>query len=202
MLQLEEDMDVVGEASTAKDGLDLLRHTPCDVALVDLKLPDHDGIWLTRRAREEFPQLRSLILTMHREDELIMEAIEAGARGYVLKTAANRELLDAIRTVGTGGLYLHHEVVGTVMGELHNRRSSTQTPSNGALSDREMEIIRGLADGRSNQQLADQLHLSLSTIKAQLRDLFARFSVTDRTQLVVEAMRRGLIDAPRPEPRL
>ena len=184
LLATQDEYVVVGEASTATEGLKTAEHQPCDLVLIDYHLPDKDGPWLVAKVREKFPALNTLVVSQFIEPARVRRAMDAGSNGYVVKSAEEADLLLALKVVSSGGIYVHPAVAPTFL--------RTNQPE--SLSARERETIQLVVDGHSNQQIADQLHVSLGTVKRELSALYERLSVSDRTQLATEAIARGLVD--------
>lgn len=170
---------VVGEAGSAEEGLELLRTTVCDLVIMDLNLPGQSGTLCTERIRELYPSLPVLILSLHTQRSVVLDALRAGARGFVAKGSSVEELRAAVKTLAAGGSYFDAfsapSVLALIRGELSNEMG---------LSLREDQILRLVCQGKSNQDIAEAMSLSLSSIKIHLRELFSRFEVSDRRALV------------------
>jgi DNA-binding NarL/FixJ family response regulator len=195
LLEKDSEVVVVAMAGTAQEGLTKAIGSNVQVAIIDLSLPDHDGIWLLQQIRLKRPDLPVIILSMHSDQETVVKALGEGAAGYLTKSADSAEVLNAIRAVHRGGSYLQPQVAHFLLGALRNK-GRTAPPAE--LSDREQEILRRVAEGQSNRHIAEELFVSPSTVKAQLRGLFRELQVSTRTEVVVEAMRRGLIQRAQP----
>lgn len=182
LLASQPGLSVVAEAADAVSGLDAVHRFRCDLIVLDYNLPDHDGIWFIEKVRQGFAKLPILVLSQFLESAKVRRILETGAFGYVVKSAEEIDLLAAITTVGQGGLYVHHAVAEAA---LWSRESEEP------LSERERAIISLLVAGVSNKEMADCLNVSLGTVKRDLSVLFERFSVSDRTQLLSEAIRQG-----------
>lgn len=189
LLDAADDVTVVG---TARDGEELvalaLDHRP-ELVVTDLRMPVLDGIGATARIREALPDTRVLVLTTYDTDDGILAAIEAGASGYLLKAAPEAELLAAIRSVAGGEVVLAPRVAALLVG----RVAKAQAPSMPALSRREVEVLRLVAAGRSNREVAAELFLGEATVKTHLQHVFTKLDVDDRTHAVTRAMELGLI---------
>ncbi|WP_228026508.1 MULTISPECIES: response regulator transcription factor [Thermogemmatispora] len=196
LLELEPDLKVVGEAADGQEALRVIRQLSPDVVLLDISMPQLDGLALTRQLTEEQPQVAIIILTMHRQHPQVLRAIKNGARGYLLKSASSQELIRAIRTVHAGGALIEPELTGTVLAEL--RRLSQQPGAPGAptlndLTEKEIEIIRYVARGMSNREIATQLSYSEKTVKNYLSVIFQKLGIRDRTQAAIFGLRQGLL---------
>jgi DNA-binding NarL/FixJ family response regulator len=185
LLATQSEYRVVAEASNARAGLEAVQRHGCDLVLIDYHLPDEDGPWLVAKLRHMYPDLATLVVSQFTEPERVRKAVDSGCNGYVVKSAEERDLLTALRVVAAGGIYIHPTVAPIFL-----RLDDTLV-----LSDRERETIQLLTDGLSNQQMADRLNVSLGTVKRDLSQLYDRLAVSDRTQLVTEAIARGLAES-------
>ncbi|MBV8423582.1 MAG: response regulator transcription factor [Candidatus Eremiobacteraeota bacterium] len=186
------EFDVVVEAADGKAGLDEILRARPDVAVLDIGLPGMDGIELTRRLRSEMRDLRIVILTMHDIDKEILAALAAGADAYVVKASDASNLIVAVRVVADGGAYFDPQIAHVVL--RHFGSPSPAPPSaDNPLTPREMDILRLVADGVGNAEIAQRLYLGLGTVKGHIRDILEKLSASDRTQAAVTALRRGLI---------
>lgn len=199
MLASEEDLEVVGEAGDGEEALALCRKLRPDLVLMDVSMPGMDGIAATRTIKAEFPKTGVLVLTAHAKEDLLLEAIRAGAAGYVLKTARPAELIGAIRGTLAGESPVDQELVMKLVRRLAGegrRRAEPRHRSNSSpsLTPRELEVLRCLTEGKTNRQISEGLHLSLSTVKRHLERIIAKLEVSDRTQAAVKAVELGLTD--------
>lgn len=185
-------IDVVGEAEDGPSGLAAVERARPHVAVVDIGLAGIDGIELTRRIRAALPETRVVILTMHDLDEEILAALAAGADAYCVKASDPAGLLIAVRAVAEGGAYFDPNVAHVVLRALGTSAPPAR-PKDSPLTPRELEILRLVADGTGNQEIAETLHLGLGTVKGHIRDILEKMSANDRTQAAVIALRRGLI---------
>lgn len=204
ILSREEDMEVVGEASTGSEALRLCRNLRPELVLMDVEMPEMDGLSATRQLKEELPTISVLILTAHDNPDYMLEAVQAGAAGFLLKESALQHVASAVRTLMNGEPLLDQELAVRLL-----RRLSPQVEEAGsreaqvdeelrakmleALTDRELEILDLLSSGMSNQQIAQQLFLSLSTVKTHVHRIISKLEVSDRTQAAVRAIRLGLV---------
>jgi DNA-binding NarL/FixJ family response regulator len=186
MLGAEPDFDVVGEATTGAQAIDLADRLRPDVVLMDLRMPEIDGVAATVRIRERHPNVHVLVLTTYDTDADILKAIEAGATGYLLKDATRDELVRAVRAAATGASVLTPSVASRLMDRL-------RAPRQEALSAREIEILEHVARGRTNKEIAAALFISEATVKTHLLHIFAKLDVQDRTQAVTVALDRGVL---------
>jgi|SRR5690242_10308000 two-component system, NarL family, response regulator DevR len=184
-------IDVVGEAGTAVDALRVVRQLTPDVVLLDVELSDGDGLTALPELRRAAPQASVLIVTMHSERALLQRAIEAGAAGYVLKGVGRRELLSAVRAVRAGGSV----VDPTLLRELADTSARDAAPLAGeTLSSVELDVLRAIADGLTNRQIAERMRWSVATAKKYVQRVLEKMAATDRTQAAVTALRARLLD--------
>lgn len=183
-------LHVVGEAPDGPSGLEVISKLRPDVAVIDLGLPGMDGIELTRRVRAASPQTRILILTMHDLESEVLAALAAGADAYALKISPTETIVAAVRIAAEGGAYFDPQIAGAVL-----RHFGTQTPvpTDSPLTPRETDVLRLIADGRANTEIAEQLHIGLGTVKGHVRDILEKLAAGDRAQAAAIALRRRLI---------
>jgi DNA-binding NarL/FixJ family response regulator len=186
MLGADPDFDVVGEATTGAQAIELADRLRPDVVLMDLRMPEVDGATATARIRERQPGVHVLVLTTYDTDADILKAIEAGATGYLLKDTTRDELVHAVRAAASGASVLAPAVAARLMGRL-------RAPGQDALSAREVEILAHVARGRTNKEIGAALFISEATVKTHLLHIFAKLEVQDRTQAVTVALDRGLL---------
>jgi len=194
LLELETDMRVVDEADEGFEALRRIRRARPDVVLMDIHMPVIDGLAVTRQIAHEFPALPVIMLTMRHEQQQVIQAISSGAKGYLLKSASSQEVVQAIRIVSQGGVYIEPTLTGAIVSEV--RRLSANTPggqSLNALSEKEIEILRCVALGMSNKEIADRLAYAEKTVKNYLSVIFQKLALRDRTQAAIFALRQGLL---------
>jgi two-component system, NarL family, response regulator LiaR len=184
--------DVVGEADDGLQGWREVETQAPDVAVVDVGLPGMDGIELTRRIREARPQTRIVILTMHDLETEVLAALAAGADAYCVKSGDPIGVITAVRTAAEGGAYFDPAVAHVVLRQAGGE-TAAKPPALSPLSRRETEILRLIADGVGNAEIAQRLSLGLGTVKGHIRDILEKLVAADRTQAAVLALRRGLI---------
>ena len=184
MLEDRGDMIVVGEARDGAEAVEKFRALKPDVTLMDLQMPGMNGLEAIIAIRAEFPDARILVLTTYAGDVQAVRALKAGATGYLLKSSIRTEMIDAIHNVHRGRRHVHGDVAAEIA--LHVVDES--------LSDREADVLRLVAIGKANKEIARAMSLSEETVKAHLKSIFAKLDVTDRTHAVTVAARRGIIE--------
>lgn len=194
LLSEEPDFEVVGTAGDGAAALTLAESTTPDVIIMDLVMPGLDGIEATRRIHRLNPDARVLVLTTFADDQRVREAIQAGATGYLLKDILKADLLRALRDAAVGRPSLHPEVQQHLMREIAGKTSSSekQTLPHTSLTEREIGILRLIAEGRSNKEIAAALYLTEGTIKGYVSTIFDKLGVEDRTQAALYAVKHGL----------
>jgi DNA-binding NarL/FixJ family response regulator len=196
LLELEPDLEIVGEAKEGKAALAAYEELQPDVVLMDVRMPEMDGVEATWRLRERWPEARIIILTTFDDDEYVFEGLRAGARGYLLKDVSGHDLAEAVRTVASGGALIEPSVARKVVAEFA-RLAPPARPTDAALpeplSDRELEIIRLMAQGLSNREIAVRLSLAQGTIKNYVTGILQKLGARDRTQAALRAREMGLI---------
>ena len=191
MLGRESDFAVVGEAQNGLEAVDKTRELKPDIVLMDLRMPELDGVEAMRRIREENLEVNFLVLTTYDTDEYIFHAIEVGAKGYLLKDASREELFQAVRAVHRGESLIQPGVAARVLDRL--AELSRQASSTELLSGREVEVLQLMAGGAANKEIAASLTLSESTVKTHVSNIFGKLEVNDRTGAVTKAMQKGII---------
>ena len=191
MLKKEPDFKMVGEASNGLEAIEKARELSPDVVLMDLRMPEMDGVEAISRIKAEKPEVKFIILTTYSDDEYIFKGIAAGARAYLLKDAPRDELFKAIRMVSRGESLIQPVVASRVLDKL--AELSRKTPAADTLSDREIEVLRLMAGGHSNKDIADHLSITQSTVKTHITSIFQKLNVTTRTEAVTNALKKGII---------
>ena len=186
VLEGEEGIDVVGEASTGMEAVALAERLRPDVVLMDLRMPEKDGVTATADIRSEHPDVQVLVLTTYDTDADIVRAVEAGATGYLLKDAVRDDLVSAVRAASRGESVLSPAVAARLMGQV-------RAPTEERLSAREIEVLELVARGHANKQVAARLQISEATVKTHLVHIFGKLGTDDRTSAVTSALERGII---------
>lgn len=192
VLESQPDLTVVAQASTGEEAVALAEQHQPDVILMDINMPKLDGVAAAQQITTISPHIGIIILTMYRRDEYVFEAIKAGARGYLLKEVELEELLNAIRSVSLGEAVIDPAIAGRVLAELRRPRQALAAASE--LAERDLEILQLVAQGLSNQEVANKLHLAEKTIRNRLSIIFKQLHLENRTQAALYALREGLID--------
>jgi len=194
ILEQEPDLEVVAEAGDGEEAVRLAGTFKPDVAMIDIAMPRVDGIEATRQIKALYPTIAVLILTAYDDDQFVFSLLEAGAAGYLLKSVRGRELIDAVRRIYAGESVLHPAIARKVLNRFvpSPDKLAGQKLSE-VLSDREMDVLKMAAKGLSNQNIADNLCISLRTVQAHLGHIFNKLQVSSRTEAVVRALKEGWV---------
>lgn len=192
---LEEDpaIDVVAEASDGAEAVRLVEEHRPDVAVLDIRMPEVTGVEATRRIKARFPETRVLVLTAYDDDPYVFALLEAGADGYVLKTASADQLVDAVRTVYRGESALSPEVASKVVRQATGRRPASAADQIEPLTPREIDVLRLVARGMTNREVGQELGISHRTVQGHLASIYDKLDANSRTEAVTEALKRGWI---------
>ena len=191
-LELQPDLTVLGEADSGETAVRMAEELVPDVVLMDLVMPGMGGVEATRRVKQVSPRSQIIVLTSYHEDEYIFPALRAGALSYVLKDVGPDELAETVRKAARGESVLHPRVASRVVQELQGRKRDTPNLFTD-LSDRELDVLRLIADGRSNAEIADILIISEKTVKSHVSNILGKLHMMDRTQAAVFAWQQGLV---------
>ncbi|KRE45777.1 response regulator [Paenibacillus sp. Soil724D2] len=192
VLGTEDGIEVVGEASNGHDGIRLAQEYRPDVVLMDLVMEGMDGIETTRKLLQLYPDCKVIVLTSFLDDEKMYPVIEAGAFSYLLKTSRASEIAQAIRAAAKGQSILESQVASKIMNRFRQPKPAAEPHEE--LTDREMEVLRLIAKGKSNQELADDLFIGVKTVKFHVTNVLAKLGVEDRTQAAIYAFKHGLAE--------
>jgi DNA-binding NarL/FixJ family response regulator len=184
-------MELVGEATNGEEAIALAQATNPNVIVLDLSMPGLDGIKVTRKIKRQQPEVRILILTVHEDDALLREAIRAGASGYIIKHAAENELIAAIHAVLMDDIYIHPKMIRSLLAEPESRKTTSSSPVD-VLTPREVDILLRIVQGYTNRQIADELSLSIRTVEGHRSNLTAKLGLYSRVELVRYAREHGL----------
>jgi two-component system, NarL family, response regulator DevR len=187
LFEVQHDIEVVGEAATAEEALSRIPPTRPDVALLDVRLPDGDGVTVCREIRSRHPEIRCLMLTSFSDDEALFDAIMAGASGFILKQVKSEEIVQAVRFVANGQSLLDPAVTGRVLERL--RKGPEEDERLAKLTPQERNILELIADGLTNRQIAGEIHLAEKTVKNYVSNLLTKLGMERRTQAAVYAAR-------------
>ena len=204
LLEIEPDIRVVGQAADGRAALEQVETLHPDVVLMDVRMPEMDGVAATRELSARFPEVKVIILTTFEDDETVFDGLKAGARGYLLKDISSEEMAQAVRKVAAGEALIQSRITRKVLAEFSRLATATDRQSsskNGAASDvlpvplteREQEVLQALARGLSNREIAGQLVITEGTVKNHVSSLIDKLGVRDRTQAVLKGQELGLI---------
>lgn len=195
LLQTQPDIEIVAEADNGRDAVAKARELQPDIVLMDISLPDLDGFEATRQIKRALPKTAVLALTMHESDEYFFKMLQAGASGYVPKKAAPTDLITAIRTVYDGGVFLYPALAKSLVRDYMGRAiEGNERAALDGLTEREQEVLKLIADGLTNQEIADKLTISAKTVERHRANIMGKLNLHSRTELVKYAIRKGLID--------
>jgi NarL family two-component system response regulator LiaR len=194
VLDTEEGIEVVGEASNGHEGLRLAQMYKPDVVLMDLVMEGMDGVETTRRLMEMLPECKVIVLTSYIDDSKMYPVIEAGAFSYLLKTSRATEIAEAIRAAARGQSVLESQVAAKMMNRFRQPQRAQAPAPHESLTEREMEVLKLLAQGLSNQEIADKLYIGVKTVKYHITNIFSKLGVEDRTQAAIYAHKQGLAE--------
>jgi two-component system, NarL family, response regulator LiaR len=191
-LETQPDVEVVGDVGSGEEAIAAAERLAPDVALMDLVMPGMDGVEATRRLKQVSPRTQVIVLTSYHQDEHIFPAIRAGALSYLLKDVSPQELVDAVRKAAHGEAMLHPRVAARVVEEMRGASRDAINPFV-QLSEREFEVLKLIADGASNPEIAERLVISEKTVKSHVSNILSKLHVADRTQAAVYAWREGVV---------
>lgn len=191
ILETENDFELIGEASDGNEALSLCKRLKPDVVLMDLRMPNMDGLTAIERLRAEQSNIAVVILTTFNEDELMFRGLQAGARGYLLKDTDRSTLFDTIRAAARGETLLKPEIMARVLSQANAPKAASKEPI--ALTDRELEVLEAVARGERSKEIAVQLGISERTVKAHLASIYSKLGVDSRAAAIAVAAQRGLL---------
>ena len=194
LLKGEVGLELVGEASGGEEAIRLVESLHPDILILDMSMPDLDGIQVTRRIQTTAPEVRILILTIHEDEALLREAIRAGAAGYILKHAAEEELISAINMVQVGDIYVHPKLVRSLLAAPHKLSPANPQPDE-LLTPRELDVLNCIVQGYTNRQIAEELTLSIRTVEGYRANMMEKLGLHSRAALVRYAREHGLLDS-------
>lgn len=192
LLSAVSDFEVVGDASDGRSALDLVRTLSPDVVVMDIGMPELNGVEATRRIRTEYEQVRVIALSTHTDKRYVHHMLEAGACGYVLKIAAHVELLRAVRAASLGGTYLSSEIAGSVVERSTSARRVGEISAYSTLGAREREVLQLVAEGKTSAETAKEMHISIKTVESHRRNIVLKLGLRGTAELTKYAIREGL----------
>ena len=202
ILKTKENIEVVGEAQDGQEAVEKARTLEPDVILMDVSMPRMGGVEATRLIKREFPHIGIVALTMYEEQQYIFDLVRAGATGYLLKDTDSAQIVEAIRAIYRGESLIHPSVASKILAEfslLAQKKGKKPSWVEHDLTEREITVLRLVADGKTNKEIANSLGLSEKTVKNHVRNIFHKLQVYDRTQAAILGIRKGIIDLePRP----
>jgi two-component system, NarL family, response regulator DegU len=190
---VDEGFDVVGEAENGEEAVDLVAELHPDVVLMDVTMPEMDGVEATRRICAEADAPRVVMLTMHADKEVLAEAIRAGASGYLTKDSSTDEVADAVKMAANGETVLSPQLAATMLDEVRRLDHPDAPDEDRVVTKREEEVLQLIADGCSTPEVAEQLYISQKTVKNHLASIYQKLDARDRTQAVLQAVRMGIV---------
>jgi two-component system, NarL family, response regulator DegU len=206
ILDMESDLEVVAEGDDGNEAYELVTKYQPDVVLMDINMPNINGIEATRKLISRVPDVKVIILSIHDDETYVTHAVQTGASGYLLKEMDADSLIKAVKVVANGGAYLHPKVTGNLLNEFRRMKSQPATAGGGQvlreveyrkplhlLTRRECEVLQMLADGKSNRTIGEELFISEKTVKNHVSSILQKMSVNDRTQAVIEAIKNGWV---------
>jgi two-component system, NarL family, response regulator DegU len=191
-LDMADDIEVVGEAANGEEAIALVERASPDIVLLDIRMPEMDGLEAARKIRERFPNVGAIMLTAYDDRQFVVEAVRAGARGYVLKARDAEHLIQTVRLVAGGNMVIDPQLVVALAEELSQAKERDRRAE--TLTAREIEVLQLLAFGHTNRDIAEKLFISPDTVKTHLEHIFEKLGASDRTAAVAEALRRRLIE--------
>lgn len=197
ILELESDLLIAGIAANGREAVEYCRENPPDVVLMDIRMPQMDGVEATRLITAADPSVKIIILTTFLEDELIIQGLKAGAKTYLLKDLPSEKLVDSIRAIYRGDIFMQPEIASRLVDRAAGQHFAEAKEENAELVEpltrREMEILSLMAEGSNNSLIAARLHLSEGTVKNHISSIYGKLGISDRTQVVLFALKHGLI---------
>ncbi len=191
IIEQEQSYHVVAEAGNGIEAIDMMETNDIDLVLMDIRMPEMNGIKTTKIIKQRWPKVKVLILTTFNDEEAAMETLKDGANGFLLKTADPEKLIQAVRSCLEGGLVLHEDVAAKMMPRLLEKKRFE--PIHIPLTERELDIVRLVGEGKTNKEIAGQLYLSIGTVKNHLTQILQQLELRDRTQLAIYAVRHDLV---------
>jgi len=192
LLEKQDDIEVVGEAGDGWKAIELVRELLPEIVIMDITMPNLNGVDATRQIKLNFPQVSIIALSIHANRRFVANMLKAGASAYILKECLFDELIQSIRAVAAGGRYLSPRITGVVVGDYIERLAAATGPRSAGLSDRQRQIVQALAEGKMMKQIALELHVSVKTIEADRRQIMEKLDINSVAELTKYAVREGL----------
>ncbi len=189
----EQGFSVVGEAADGAQAVELAHRLQPDVVLMDVTMPELDGVGATREIRSALPNVRVVMLTMHADEDVLASAIRAGASGYLVKDCSTREIAEAVRMAASGETIISPNLAASMLDEVRKMDAPAQTEDQRVVTRREEEVLQLIANGCSTPEVAEQLYISHKTVKNHLASIYQKLDARDRTQAVLQAVRMGIV---------
>ena len=191
LLEIEDDIRVIAEAGSGLECLEMLEKTLPDLVFMDVRMPGISGIETTRLVCQRHPQVKVIVLTIYEDDQYVREAIKAGAKGYVLKKVGREELIRIVRDVMEGQAFLDPQVTSAVFEHVKGRAGKTARDA--TLTQRELEVLQHIAEGKNDRTIAESLHISEHTVRSHIKTLYRKLGVSSRAHAVAKALGEGII---------
>ncbi len=189
----EQGFSIVGEAADGAQAVELAHRLQPDVVLMDVTMPELDGVGATREIRSALPDVRVVMLTMHADEDVLASAIRAGASGYLVKDCSTREIAEAVRMAASGETIISPNLAASMLDEVRKMDAPAETEEQRVVTNREEEVLQLIADGCSTPEVAEQLYISQKTVKNHLASIYQKLDARDRTQAVLQAVRMGIV---------
>lgn len=194
IIEQDEKYVIVGEASNGLEALEIVGKKQVDLVLMDIRMPEMNGIEATKKIKDQYPHMKIIILTTFDDDEYAYETLKDGANGFLLKSSEPAKLLSSIQSVMEGGLVLQEDVAAKLMPKLLKQTVSSNGPTqNIPLTERELEIVKLIGEGKTNKEIANRLFLSVGTVKNHITHILQELDLRDRTQLAIYALKKGIV---------
>lgn len=193
ILEMEDDLKVIGEAETGEEALEKIPYLQPDLIIMDINMPNRNGVEVTGIIKKQYPEIKIIILTMHNHDEFFMSAIREGADGYLLKDAPSDQVVEAVRAVAKGEAAIHPSMTRKLL-TFHQQKKPVQEEN--SLTEREKDVLLCLVEGMSNKEIANKLFISDKTVKIHVSKIFKKLNVKSRSQVVIHAVQKQLVPIP------
>jgi len=191
MLEQDEKLKVIAEAENGREAISHLEKTIIDLAILDIRMPEMNGIETLRIIKKRWPNVKVLMLTTFNDDEYALQSLKEGANGFLLKTSDGKQLINAVNSCLTGGVLIHEDVATKVMPKLLSKTSEMEKIDE-TLTPREIMIIKLIGEGKTNKEIANELHLSIGTVKNHITQILGKLNLRDRTQVAIYALKHDI----------